>query len=91
MVNAVVFEWFWGAEVQESEKSAYLAQKCVLESKSHPFDLGKHKGWSTWVILERKVLQRRHFSDLERFDRSGRSKPSVIYLRGMLLKKVKNF
>ena len=77
MINAVVFRWFSGAEVQKMLKNAFLAPKRVLEPQNHPFHLGKHKGWSTWVIVERIVLQKVTFSDFERFDRSGPPKTTV--------------
>ena len=78
-------------------RSAKVAPKRVLSAKMR---FGAPKTFknvghvcqsAAWVILERKELQRRNFSDLERLDRSGRAQTSVIHLRGMLWQKVNDF
>ena len=53
--------------------------------------MGKHKGWSTWVILERQVVKRCHLSDLARFDRSDPPQTSVKYTPKRMCEKVMIF
>ena len=78
-------------------RSAKVAPKRVLSAQTRfgalrtPKNVGHVYKSAACVILERKELQRRNFSDLERLDRSGRAQTSVIYLRGMLWQKVNNF
>ena len=60
-----------------------------MESQNHRFHLGKHKVWSTWVILERQVVKRSDLGGLARFDRSEPPQTSVKYTAKRLCEKVK--
>ena len=82
---------FSAPEVVKLLRNAFGAPKCVLESQNHRFDLGKHKGWSTWVILERQVVKRSDLGDLARFDRSDPPQTSVKYTPKRICQKVKIF
>ena len=68
-------------------RSAKVAPKRVLSAKTRfgASKTSKNAGHvcqsAAWVILERKELQRRHLSDLERLDPSGHPKTSDTYAK----------
>ena len=68
-------------------RSAKVAPKRVLSAKTRfgAPETFKNVGHvcqsAAWVILERKELQRRHLSDLERLDRSEPPKTSDTYAK----------
>ena len=63
----------------------------MLESQNHQFHIGKHKGWSTWVILERQVVKWSDLGDLARFDRSDPPQTSVKNTPKCICEKVELF
>ena len=62
-----------------------------MGSQNHRFDLGKHKGWSTWVTWGRQVVKKCEKWVLERLDRKVIDLTSENIRVGAICQKVMEF